>query len=249
MSLQPFEFGYQTNIFSGPQSSSCTDCAFSRNNACSRFLLSDASPQQLRKTARFRAARQTVIHAGQPTDGVLVVCEGWAARFIQLRNGKRQLLSIVMPGDFVSALSVYEPDLNCSVQALTNVKFCALDRNMLRTQMQQNMALQSAWARLAAAEQKAADLHLVDLGQRTATERLAALFMRIIQRNEQRGTATEPSIQFPLKQQHIADLIGLTPVHVCRMISQLRARKVCDVREGWLTVWNRDELEQMAACR
>jgi CRP/FNR family transcriptional regulator, anaerobic regulatory protein len=73
-----------------------------------------------------------------------------------------------------------------------------------------------------AAEHGNAAKRLVDLGQRTAQERIAALIVHMMLRCQQRGEFHGDTFAFPMSQQQIADFTGLTPVHACRILSSLR---------------------------
>ena len=121
------------------------------------------------------AARHNICRAGEPNEGVTVVCSGWAVRFIQLPDGKRQILSVIMPGDLISPMSLFERQFSFSVQAVTAVRTCVFPFAEVRARMRDNPALFDLWLRLTAAEHRETDRRLVDLGQRTAQERIAGL--------------------------------------------------------------------------
>ena len=95
------------------------------------------------------------------------------------------------------------------------------------------------WLRFTAAEQRDADKRLVDLGQRTAQERIAALIVHVMLRCDERGELLDDEFPFPLSQQQIADFTGLTPVHTCRVLSSLRKNAICDVGHGFVKVMER----------
>jgi CRP-like cAMP-binding protein len=198
---------------------------------------------------RATAARRNIYRAGEPNEGVLVICEGWAVRFVQLPNGKRQVLSVVMPGELVSATSIFERHLPFSIQALTDVRYCYFPFADIRARLRGNADLFDAWLRLAAAEQRDADRRLVELGQRDAQERIAALLVHVMARCEERGEGRSDEFPFPLNQQHIADFTGLTPVHTCRVLSFLRKNRICDVKRGAVKVVARAELQRLAAAK
>ena len=195
------------------------------------------------------AARQNIYRAGEITEGVLVICDGWAVRFVQLPNGKRQILSVLMPGDLVSPTSMLEGQLGFSIQAMTHVRYCYLSFAEVRTRIRNNPSLFDVWLRLTAAEQRDADKRLVDLGQRTAQERIAALIVHVMMRCEQRGELLGDEFPFPLSQQRIADFTGLTPVHTCRVLSSLRKNAVCDVGHGLVKIMDRGELQRLGSLK
>jgi len=195
------------------------------------------------------AARQNIYRAGEVNDGVLVICDGWAVRFVQLPNGKRQILSLLLPGDLVSPAAILEGQFAFSIQAVTDVRYCSFPFAEVRARIRDNPSLFDVWLRLAAAAQRDADKRLVDLGQRTAQERIAALLVQAMSRCEQRGEFTDDEFPFPLNQQQIADFTGLTPVHTCRVLSSLRKNAVCDVGHGVVKIMERAELQRMGSLK
>lgn len=194
-------------------------------------------------------ARHNIYRAGEPCEGVLVICDGWAVRFVQLPNGKRQILSVVMPGDLVSSSSLMEGELEFSIQAVTRVRYCTLPFAEMRARICDNPALFDYWLRLTATEHRDADRRLVDLGQRPAQERVAALVVHVMLRSELRGDVENDAFAFPLSQQQIADCTGITPVHACRVLSAMRKEDICDIRHGMVRIIDRSELLRLGSMK
>jgi CRP-like cAMP-binding protein len=231
-----------------PQSP-CETCSLRSLQFCAALLQGDGSPNFIHATYRTTAGRRNIYRAGEPSEGVLVICEGWAVRFVQLPNGKRQILSVVLPGELVSPTAILERQFSFSVQAVTDVRYTYLPFAEVRARMRNNHALFDLWLRLSAAEHRNADKRLVDLGQRAAQERIAALITHIMSRYEERGELPDDEFPFPLSQQQIADCTGLTPVHTCRVLSWLRKNGICDVRHGMVKITDRGELQRLAAIK
>ncbi len=223
----------------------CNTCQSRALNFCGALFGGTGHPLAMRGKHRETAARQNIYRAGEPNEGVLVICSGWAVRFVQLPNGKRQILSVLLPGDPVSPTSIFEHRFSFSIQAVTEVRYCYLPFAEVRARICDNPSLFDVWLRLTAAEQRDADKRLVDLGQRTAQERIAALIVHVMLRCEQRGELLDDEFPFPLSQQQIADFTGLTPVHTCRVLSSLRKNAICDVGHGFVKIRERAELLRM----
>jgi CRP-like cAMP-binding protein len=227
----------------------CATCHFQKLNFCGALLRHDERQDWEPLQARHKAivARHNIYRAGEPSEGVQVVCDGWAVRFIQLPNGKRQILSVIMPGDLISPMALFEQNFSYSVQAVTDVRYATFPFAEVRKRMRENPALFDLWIRLTAAEHRHADRRLVDLGQRTAQERIAGLIVHVMQRAQARGDIADDIFTLPMNQQQIADFTGLTPVHTCRVLSALRKAKVCDVGHGLVKVIDSAELLRIAA--
>jgi CRP-like cAMP-binding protein len=132
---------------------------------------------------------------------------------------------------------------------MTQVRYCYLSFAEVRTRIRNNPSLFDVWLGLTAAEQRDADKRLVDLGQRTAQEKIAALIVHVMMRCEQRRELVGDEFPFPLSQQQIADFTGLTPVHTCRVLSLLRKNAVCDVGHGFVKIMDRGELQSMGSLK
>ena len=84
-------------------------------------------------------------------------------------------------------------------------------------------------------------------GQRSAEERIAYLFLHLMQRIAARSVIREQRYPFPLRQQHIADAVGLTPVHMSRVVSLFRERGLVELSDGVLKVFNLPELQRIGS--
>ena len=166
-----------------------------------------------------------------------------------LRTGGAELPSVLLPGEPITPSAVAKEALEFSVQALTEVRTCQYDRAVVRDRMAQDTRLLDAILALFSAEREQADRSLTDLGQRPADERMARFFLRLLQRLKARGMAQEHSFECPLRQRHIADAMGLTPVHVNRVIGQFRRSGLMSVADGRVTVHRPADLRQVAGLR
>ena len=190
----------------------------------------------LRQAHHTMPARQNIYVAGEPSDNVVVICEGWAARVMRLSDGRRQILSYLLPGDIVSTDSLFRDSHNYYVQSLTTVRYSKIKRSDVFERLKHGDALLELFGGMICSEKDEADELLADVGQRVAEERIARLILRLIRRLAARGLVSDRTVSFPLRQQHIADTVGLTAVHVSRIISALRKQEVVDISRGSLQV-------------
>jgi CRP/FNR family transcriptional regulator len=183
----------------------------------------------------------------QASEYAFVLCSGWAFRFFQLSDGRRQILNFLLPGDLFSASSVFQERPHFSVMALTDIQISGLRRAELQARLATNLDILTALANSCVAETKAADEMLTSLGQRSAEERIAHLFLQLMQRIAAQSVTREQRYRLPLRQQHIADAVGLTPVHVNRVLGQLRDRGIVELSDGTLQIVNLPELERIGS--
>jgi CRP/FNR family transcriptional regulator, anaerobic regulatory protein len=188
------------------------------------------------------AARRVVCREHDLHDAVPVICAGWAASVVMLSDGSRQILSFLLPGDLVSTALLFEPRSHCLVEAVTEVRYRTFRRSELKAALLQNPesfdALSKAWIE----EKVRTDQLIVDLGRRTADERIARLILNLAERLARRGMTITTGethcikIEFPLRQHHIADATGLTPVHVSKVMSELRRAGLIEISDRFLTI-------------
>jgi len=176
-----------------------------------------------------------------------MLCNGWAFRFFQLANGRRQILNFLIPGDLVSAVTVFEERPHFSAQALTEVRLSAFLRSEIRVQFAENADFSTALAESCVNVINDADALMTVLGQRSADERIAYLFLHLMGRIAARNVVRDQRYRMPLKQQHIADAVGLTPEHVSRVLSQFRERGLIEFSGGVLHVQDTAELQRIGA--
>jgi CRP-like cAMP-binding protein len=189
---------------------------------------------------------QVVVGRGERCDHVCVLCEGWAFRLIQLADGRRQVLSVLLPGDLFSISTVFESQLHFSVQALTHIAYARFDREQVHARALSTPTTSAKLASICTLERMQADELATVLGRRSAEERIAHVILQVVQRLRPEQAVIGERYRFPLRQQHIADMTGLTPVYVSQILKSLRESGLLDLSHGILTILNRPELERIA---
>ena len=184
------------------------------------------------------AARRIVCREQDVLANVPIICSGWAVSAVMLSDGSRQILSFLLPGDLVSAALLFEPKPNCFVEAITNVTYRTFDRADLKEAMFSDPDTAAKLAHLWIDEKRRADEMIVDLGRRPAAERIARLILGLVERLQHRNMTTGGAfdVEFPLRQHHIADATGLTPVHVSKLLSEFRRNGLIRLCERSLAI-------------
>jgi CRP/FNR family transcriptional regulator len=183
----------------------------------------------------------------QVSEDVFLLCDGWGFRFFQLPDSRRQILNFLLPGDLFSATSVFGERFHFSVKALTEIQISGMRRAEVQARLAINPGILTALAKFCIAETEAADRMQTALGQYSAEERIAYLLLHLMQRIAARSVIREQRYRFPLRQQHIADAVGLTPVHVSRVLSLFRDHGIVELSGGTLQVFNLPELERIGS--
>jgi len=230
-----------------PDSSPCSACQLRFSNICG-LLHRDGPPiggENEWQVHGAIAARRNLKSRGEQTDRVYVICDGWAFRFAQLPDGRRQVLSILIPGDVVATIRPFDDDVRFSVQALTEVRYCGFDRLALREKLSADPALLDAWAGLFIAERRDNFGLAVDLGCRSAHERIARQLLGLHARLERRGLQAHAA-GIPVPQWFIADMTGLTSDHVNRVLSDFRKSGLVGTRKASLKLLDLEGLRRVS---
>lgn len=160
----------------------------------------------------------------------MIILSGWAARIRQLKDGRRQIMSFLLPGDLIGNCPHDMPVAVSSVVSLTPLHYCAAPPT------KDSRALQQAFAISSAIEEAHLLNQITRLGRLTAEERIIDLFLELYERLSLCGLADHGQIVFPLTQEVLADATGLTQVHVNRTLQALRKQGDITLNTGSLTI-------------
>lgn len=178
---------------------------------------------------RFRR-HQHLIRANQRFDAIFRIEDGWVSRYILHPSGRRQITAIYLPGDLCEPHWLLEERSCESVIALTGVR-----ARRIAIGAQSGPVTQLAEARDLLAETRCLILRqaqwIAALGRKSAVERLCAVLANLFERMRQSGRALGDSCAMPLTQVDLADIVGLTPIHVNRVLKDLRERQLVEMRD------------------
>ena len=180
-------------------------------------------------------------------DELYTLLDGWVYLYQMLEDGRRQILDFALPGAFLG----FQPELSApaahSAHCLTDISVCVFPRGTLLELFRAHpeLALRMAW--ITARDGALAREHLTNVGRRSARERVAHLLLELFYR-VRRGSAPagENAVELPLTQEHIADALGLTTVHVNRTLRALREAGLMAMRGGMLRILDPGALAELA---
>ena len=168
------------------------------------------------------AANRDIVTEGYKYDALAVMREGFAIRYRVLRDGRRQILNVVLPGDVIGFPGCFFETALYSITALTSTTVSSIPFSRLFQLFGEYPRIGAAIFWLFSHEAAMYAERLVGIGQRSAVERLAHLLLELLTRLQVIGLADERSFRMPLTQEQIGDILGLTGVHVSRTMRQLR---------------------------
>lgn len=192
----------------------------------------------------FADGEEIVAEGSRPRESCLVL-DGFAARTHLLRSGKQQIAAVHIPGDFVDLHSFLLKVMDHSVMAFGDCKvaFVAHDHLLILTEKYPHLtrllwlsttidaAIQRAW--------------IVSMGRRTAEQHFGHLVCELFMRLKSVDLLKDHSFTFPATQAEVGDILGLSTVHVNRMLQNLRATGFVTWQGNIVTVSDFDGLSEM----
>ncbi|CCD92505.1 putative transcriptional regulatory protein (Crp family with a cAMP binding domain) [Bradyrhizobium sp. ORS 375] len=197
------------------------------------------------------AAGQQVPKFERSTARAFILCSGWAFRYRILPDGRRSIVRLVLPSQLVSTEAAFSglavPQIDTPVKALTDLQLCGYSAASLREKCLATPALMALVLDVLIAEVRDAYDLTAALARRSAQGRIAFLVLSVMKKLVPEGLTQNRRYPLPLRQQHIADAVGLTTVHVSRVLSQLRESGVMTVSDGTVSFHDVQACERAAA--
>ena len=205
--------------------------AFTRLSPDDRKALADLS-----RNVKFVDPRRDLVTEGDKPRFVHLMLDGWACRYKTLPDGKRQIVSLFIPGDFCD-LNVYIlKQMDHSIGAITRIKVAMISpEDMDALTAGRPRITQALWWHELVSQAVQREWTL-NVGQRSAYERLAHLLVEVYLRLRTIDRAHNGRCDFPLTQQELGGAIGLTAVHVNRTLQELRADKLIELERKQLNI-------------
>lgn len=187
-----------------------------------------------------------VLMEGSNSPQLFTALRGMGLRYKLLPNGRRQVINMIYPGDFIGLQAGLLGEMQHSVEATTRMTLCVFDRNELWNFFRQNpeRAYDVTW--LAAVEEHFLGSALTTLGQRDARQRIAWALVQVFLRAESLGLADGHCVPFPFRQQDLADALGLSLVHTNKTLARFRDMQIASWSEGALHVNDLETLAEIA---
>lgn len=193
--------------------------------------------------------RQTTVKAGQeiwpqdrPDPPVIQVTAGWAARHRLLPGGARQIVRFLLPGDVAGLHSQFLGASISALHAVTDVSLIEIRPGPLHEAIQRTPELGYAIGLLAACEKRDVEDHLLAIGQDSGLGKVAFLLATLFRRGVRAGLVSRSVLPFPLTQRHVGDALGLSIVHVNRMLQQLQREGLIRLKRGRLEMLDETRL-------
>lgn len=200
-------------------------------------------------TARSRKylPRQDLIREGDPPGPVFVVLEGWACRYKILPSGTRQIIAFLMPGDACDLHIAMLAEMDHGIQAISPAKVATIARAEMEALMADHPNVARAMYTAQLIDEGIMRAWIVSMGRRSSIERVAHLMCELYLRARNIGLTGEGvPFALPLSQLILADALGMTAVHINRVLKQLRLSGAMALSRGSLDILDPTKLVQIA---
>lgn len=199
-------------------------------------------------TARPRAirARTDLIREGDRPGPVFVMLSGWAFRYKVLPNGTRQVMAFLMPGDACDLHISMLDEMDHSIQTATDSRVATIGRDQMEQLMTDHPAFARAMYSAQLNDEGTLRAWIVSMGRRSSLERVAHLMCELYVRAHSIGQTDGTHLLIPLSQVILADAMGMTTVHLNRVLKKLKALSVVELRRGSLLITDPLQLVQIA---
>jgi CRP-like cAMP-binding protein len=191
-------------------------------------------------------AGEELVSSEQPPRFAYILHEGWASAYREMSNGTRQIFDFRLPGDFLGLLSLVMHRLDYNVVALTEVVVSEVGMDKLISTFRQSPLLSEAVLWSLSRDAAIIAEHLINIGRRGAMERIVHLLIEIGYRLNQVGQSPQDSYECPLTQKDLAEALGITHVHLNRMLRQLRNDGLLSFNDHMVTLHDLPTLMRIA---
>lgn len=192
--------------------------------------------------ARDFGPRRSIIREGDRPQHVHLMIDGWAARYKLLPDGARQITAFLIPGDFCDLHVTILAEMDHSISTLTRARVAYIPRGrMEELTARPHIARAFWWATLV--DEAVLRAWVVNIGRRDAYEAIGHLMCELYLRMRNVGLAADHSYELPLTQEELGDTLGLTPVHVNRVLQRMRSDGLISLERGALTIHDYRRLE------
>ncbi|WP_371395342.1 Crp/Fnr family transcriptional regulator [Fretibacter rubidus] len=193
-----------------------------------------------------RQAGEDIVIEGEVVDYVFIIESGWAIRYRLLDDGRRQIMNFMLPGDCFDLMSLTKSASDHNVSAASEVVLRRIKATDFFNAIRGDSCLSLAFWWVAIQEEAILREQIVRNGRLSAKERLGNLILELNRRLSISTGRQDNSVAIPVTQNHLADALGLSSVHISRSMGKLSREGYIAVESWGIQILNRDALAEMA---
>ena len=202
--------------------------------------------ERLHQRRRFFVPGRDMVHQGQTAQAAYILSGGWVCSYKLQPDGTRQIVDFQVPGDFLGLRSLLLRTSDHSFEPIVEIEAAEVLKSDLLNAFAQTPRLATAILWAASRDEAMVVEHLVGIGRRDADARMAHFLLELGSRLALVGMGTEDGYDCPLTQYHLADALGLSAIHVNRVLRQLRENGLVTFRDGRVTFHDYEGLVELA---
>lgn len=187
-----------------------------------------------------------IVHEGQSHHSAFILLNGWVSSYKVLPDGGRQIIDFQVPGDFLGLRSLLLRTSDHSFEAITAITVAEVSSRKMFDTFNKAPRLASAVLWAASRDEAMVVEHLINVGRRTAIARTAHFLLELGVRLRLVGVGSKEGYPCPLSQYLLADALGLSAIHVNRVLRQLRERKLLTFQNKRVRFDNFEKLVELA---
>jgi len=187
-------------------------------------------------------ARRDIVRDGDRSLRCCLLLRGWVCRYKLISEGRRQIISFHHPGDLPDLQTLYLPVADYGLATLTNATVGFIAHDSLQALAEEFPVVGSLLWRSMLIDASVCRAWMVGMGRRSAFEQVAHLFCETYLKLHAIGLADDYRCPLPITQVDLADALGLTSVHVNRVLKDLRSKSLVTLRNHTLVFDGWDEL-------
>lgn len=213
-----------------------------------RARLSEADRAAIRGLpykVRTLGAAAYIVREGQPPQNCYFLLDGFAYRQKLTQGGEREIVSVMVPGDLIDLQNLFLDESDHDLLTLTSATLCVVPRPEMRALSLLRPAIGHAMWVDTLIEASISREWLLSIGRRPARMRLAHLLCEFGVRLKAQLT-DDAEYQLPMTQEQLGDTLGLTPVHVNRVLKSLEADGLIDRNRRRIRVIDWERLRETA---
>jgi len=191
-------------------------------------------------------AGRYLVREGGATPVSSLILSGLAFRHKLTADGDRQIVSVHVPGDFVDLEGSLLNVADHNVQALTRLEIATVPVQAVIGLIDTHPRIGRAMWIDTLVDASIYREWVLNVGRRPARQRIGHLLCEFARKLELAGLGTTTGYQFPMTQEQLADAVGLTPVHVNRMLKQMEADGLIERHRRFIAIPNWERLREMS---
>ena len=187
-----------------------------------------------------------IVSEGMAPRSVFLILDGMAVRYRSMPDGGRQIMTFLIPGDLCDVHVFLAESMDHSIGTITPVRVAMISLDRIMDVFTQHPRVSAALWWSSMQEEAMLRERIVSLGRRDARGRVAYLLCELLWRHAAVGLNRNGSFSLPLTQTELGDSLGLTPVHVNRVLKDFRARHLIAMKHRMIDLLDIPGLQDIA---